>query len=86
MPDAFTTDKIRFVKLHARVDAPVKWQWLFQGSMLRAETERGRSASISAAAFDELVRAGVMEPIEGAIAGVRLTEAGRDWVWGRAAA
>jgi len=49
----------RFIWLHER-HLVVKWQWLWQGTQLRAFTERGLTATISKDNVNELVAEGFM--------------------------
>lgn len=65
----------RFLWLHAK-DAVVKWAWQFGELYLRAYTERGHTATISAGGLRDLIAAGLM--VRGAgIADVYLTERGK---------
>jgi hypothetical protein len=72
-----TPEQQRFLWLHARTnDAPTKWRWHFSDTMLRAYTDTGHTATISAGGFAHLVDAGLMERVGLAMA--KLTQAGRD--------
>lgn len=64
-----TDEQSRFLALHVR-HVIVKWEWLFRGSMLRATTEHGDVATITARGFAHLVDAGLVEAV--GVAGVRL--------------
>lgn len=70
-------DQLNFLALHVKRFVVV-WQWVFQGSMLRASSER-RSIAIRRAELDELVWRGFMIVGSGA-ADVHPTAAGRELV------
>lgn len=57
---ALTAEQDRFLWLHQDCHV-VKWQWLFQGTQLRAYSDTGRTATISKSGADDLVRLGLME-------------------------
>lgn len=67
-------EQLRFLWLHAQ-HMVVKSCWHFGGSLLRAYSERGHTASISATGLGALVDAGCVEIV--GCAGVRLTWLGR---------
>lgn len=56
-PEPFipSDEQMRFMYLHAR-HFVMKWQWVMRETYLRATTDRGFTATISAGALDELVR------------------------------
>jgi hypothetical protein len=64
-----TPEQSRFLDLHRRYFV-TRWQWLFQGGMLRAETECRRVVTITQVAFAELVDLGFCDVVGSA--GVRL--------------
>lgn len=66
---AVNLDQSRFLALHAGL--VVRWHWIFGGGTLRAFDDYGRSASISANDFAELVDLGLCVLVGSA--GVRLT-------------
>jgi len=75
-PAPLSADQVRFLALHARaIDPPMKWQWHFGSTLLRATTDRGHTASLGAEAFDELVRAGLVRRMG---FGAAITEKGRE--------
>lgn len=57
---SLTTEQQRFLWLHEGHNI-VKWQWVLGGSMLRAYSDRGLTATISKAGVDGLVHMGAME-------------------------
>lgn len=74
MTSPLAPDQLRFIWLHQRY-LVIKSAWHFGGSMLRAYTERGHTATISAVGLAALVDKGLCVIVGSA--GVRLTEAGR---------
>lgn len=75
-PITLTDEQWRFLKLHARHDPPIKWQWHFGSAMLRAYTERGHTATISAPGFYALVEADLV--VCSGVAAAVITDKGRD--------
>lgn len=74
-----TAEQYRFMWLHARAgsnDPPFKWMWLFGGSVLRAFTEGGHTASVSRAGLDALLAAELLERGPG-VADCVITNKGR---------
>lgn len=55
-----SADQEQFVELH-RNRLVVKYQWFMQGALFRAYTDRGRTATISAADAQDLVDRGLFE-------------------------
>lgn len=53
-------DSNDFISLHTHC-LVVKWVWCFSGTMLRAITDTGLSATIHRDALDDLIAAGLME-------------------------
>ncbi len=64
-----TPEQARFVELH-RTKFIVRWQWIFGGGTIRAWTDDGLCASLSATALGALCDAGLVECFD--VAGVRL--------------
>ena len=81
LPKPRTAEQDRFILLHA-TRFVTKWQWLFQGAMLRAEADNGLTATITSTGLRELVTAGLMRQGQGD--DMVLTEAGRALLAGRA--
>lgn len=69
---SLTHTQIRFLRLHQRHFVNT-WKELFQGGMLRAATERGTTATVSALEALEMAEAGLITVEQGA---VNLTAAG----------
>lgn len=70
-----TGEQTRFLVLHAD-HVPVRWQWLWGSTILRAHTERGNTATIPVAQFDELVRLRLVK--RSGMAGAVITAKGRE--------
>lgn len=69
-------EQTRFLLLHAR-HLVVKWCWLWQGTMLRAFTDSGGTATISKGGLKALVASGMVEEYGPDAAGVKLLDAGK---------
>lgn len=72
---ALSADQERFLVLHAR-HLVVKWIWILGGNILRAVTERGRTASITVHEVAHLVQLELIESL--GVAGYRLTDKGKE--------
>jgi hypothetical protein len=72
---ALSQEQCRFMWLHYR-HLIVKWKQILGSSQIRAWTNEGLTATISAAGLEHLITFGLMERCFGF--GVRLTEAGKE--------
>jgi hypothetical protein len=68
-------NQLRFLALHTH-HRPERWTWHFCETMLRAATDRGRTATIWRDDLADLMGRGLMEQGAG-YADVRVTDAGR---------
>lgn len=69
-----TNDQLRFLRLHQR-HLVERTQAIFQGAMVRATTDRGRTATVRIDELEILLEAGVMAQAHGGA--FTVTEQGR---------
>lgn len=77
--ETFTSAQLWFLAFHTRrTDPPMQWTLHWSGTLLRATTELGQTASIPATEFGALVDAGLMRRV--GEYGADITPAGREVV------